>query len=67
MTNKACQANSKKMNIKTCCRSGCQALQNKKMAEKIKFLREQVNEHNFIIISFFHCEGKNLSYKITKK
>ena len=44
MTNKACQVNSEEMNIETCYRGGCQALQNKKMAEEIKFLREQINE-----------------------
>ena len=38
-TSKACQVNFDKMNIETCYRSGCQVLQNKKMAEETKFLR----------------------------
>ena len=41
MTNKACQVNIDEMNIETCYWNGCQALQNKKMTEEIKFLREK--------------------------
>ena len=71
MTNKACQVNSEEMNIETCYRGGCQALQNKKMAEEIKFLRKQVNEKNFVIRSLFSSkfstrEEDNLSYKVKK-
>ena len=55
MTNKACQVNFGEVNNENYYRSGCQALQNKKMAEKIKFLREKINEkkiydYNFIFI-----------------
>ena len=60
-----------KMNIETAYRSGCQALQNKKMAEEIKFLREQINEKNFIIRSLFSLklsnrEEYNLSHKLSR-
>ena len=46
---KICQTKHVKVNFdeinnENCYRSGCQALQNKKMAEEIKFLREQINE-----------------------
>ena len=41
------------MSSETCCRSGCQALQNKKMAEEIKFLMEQTNKKNFIRYNIF--------------
>ena len=51
MTNKACQVNFDKMNFETCYKNDCQALQNKKMVEKIKLLREQINEKNFSIRS----------------
>ena len=59
------------MNIETCYRSGCQALQNKKMAEEIKFLREQKNEKNSIIRILFslklsNLEEGNLSYRLKK-
>ena len=37
MTSKACQVNFDEINIENCYRSGCQALQNKKMAEEINF------------------------------
>ena len=59
MTNKACQVNFDEINNENCYRSGCQALQNKRMAEEIKFLREQVNEKNFIIRSLFSCKLPN--------
>ena len=36
------------MNIESCYRNGCQALQNKKMAEEINFLREQISEKNLL-------------------
>ena len=50
MTKKTtCQVNFDQRNIKTCYRSGCQALQNKKMAEEIKFLREQISEKNILL------------------
>ena len=71
MTNKACQVNFDEMNIETCYRSSCQALQNKKMGEEIKFLREQINEKNFIIRSLFSLklsnhEEDNLSYRVKR-
>ena len=45
---------------------------NKKMAEEIKFLREQINKKNFIIRSLLSLrlsnrEEDNLSYRIKKK
>ena len=40
MTNKACQVNFDEINNKNSYRRGCQALENKKMVEEIKFLRE---------------------------
>ena len=51
--NKACQANFDKINIENCHGSGCRVLQNKKLVEKIKFFRQQINEKNFIIRSLF--------------
>ena len=48
-TNETCQVNFVETNIENCYRSGCQALQNKKKAEEINFLRDQINEKNFII------------------
>ena len=60
MTNKACQVNFDKINNKNCYRSGCQALKNKKIAEEIKFLREQISEKNFIIRSLFLLKLSNL-------
>ena len=59
LTNKACQVNIDEMNIETCSRSGCQALQNKKVAEKIKFLRKQINEKNFVIRGLFSLKLSN--------
>ena len=53
MTNKACQVNFDEINNENCYRSGCQALQNKRMAEEIKFLREQVNEKNLLLEVYF--------------
>ena len=50
-TNKAYQVNFVEMNIKTCYRSGCQALQSKKMTEEMKLFREQINQKNYIINS----------------
>ena len=49
MTSKACQVNFDKINIANCYRSGCQALQNKKMAEENKFLREQISEKKLLL------------------
>ena len=71
MTNKACQVNFNEINNENCYRSGCQALQNKKMAEEIKFLREQINEKKFIIRSLFSLklsnrEEDNLFHKVRK-
>ena len=40
MSNEACQENSDEMNIETCYGSVCLALQNKKMGEEIRFLKE---------------------------
>ena len=37
MTSKACKVNFDEMNIETCYRSGCQALQNKKWPIKLNF------------------------------
>ena len=59
------------MNIQTCYRSGCQVLQNKKMAEEIKFLREQKNEKNFFIrillsLKLSNLEEVNLPYRLKK-
>ena len=59
------------MNTEPCYRSGCQALQNKNMAEEIKFLREQINEKNFIIRSLFSLnlsnhEKDNLSHSLSQ-
>ena len=44
MTNKACQVNFRKINNENFYRSGCQVLQNKKIAKVIKFLREEINK-----------------------
>ena len=49
MTSKTCQVNFDEINIENYYRSGCQALQNKKMAEEIKFLREQISEKNILL------------------
>ena len=49
MTSKTCQMNFDEINIENYYRSGCQALQNKKMAEEIKFLREQISEKNILL------------------
>ena len=49
MTSKTCQVNFVEINIENYYRSGCQALQNKKMAEEIKFLREQISEKNILL------------------
>ena len=67
----ACQVNFDEINNGNCYRSGYQALQNKKMAEEIKFLREQINEKNFIIRSLFWLklskrEEDNLFHKVRK-
>ena len=59
MTRKACQVNFDKINIENCYRSRCQALQNKKMAEEIKFLREEISEKKIIIKSLFWLELSN--------
>ena len=72
MTKKTCKVKFDQRNIKTCYRSGCQALQNKKTAEEIKFLRQQINKKNFIIrsllsLKLFNREEDNLSYRIKKK
>ena len=72
MTKKTCQVKFDQRNIKTCYRSGCQALQNKKTAEEIKFLRQQINKKNFIIrsllsLKLFNREEDNLSYRIKRK
>ena len=53
MTSKACQVNFDKINIENCYRSGCQALQNKKMAEENKFLREQISEKKLLLEVYF--------------
>ena len=53
MTNKACQVNFDEINNDNCYRSGWQALQNKKMAEEIKFLREQINEKKLLLAVYF--------------
>ena len=53
MTSKACQVNFDKINIANCYRSGCQALQNKKMAEEKKFLREQISEKKLLLEVYF--------------
>ena len=37
VTSKVCLVNFDKMNIETCCRSGCHALQNKKMVKGLNF------------------------------
>ena len=70
MTNKACQVNFDEMNIETCYRSGCQTLQNKKRAEEIKFLREQINEKNIIrslfLLKLSNRDEDNLSHKVSK-
>ena len=71
MTSKACQVNFDEINIENCYRSNCQALQNKKMAEEINFLREEIREKHFIIRSLFslklsNCEEDNLFHKIRK-
>ena len=49
MTSKTCQVNFDEINVENYYRSGCQALQNKKMAEEIKFLREQISEKNILL------------------
>ena len=57
------------MNTGSCYRSGCLALQNKKMTKEIEFLREQIIEKNFIIkslfsLKLFNHEEDNFSYKV---
>ena len=57
------------INIENCYRSGYQALQNKEMAEEIKFLREQISEKKIIIRSLFplklaNREEDNLFHKV---
>ena len=71
MTNKACQVNFDEINNKNSYRSGCQALENKKMVEEIKFLSEQINEKKLIIRCLFplklsNCEEDNLFHKVRK-
>ena len=61
MPNKACQVNFDERNIETCYRSGCQALQNEKMVEEIKFLREQINEKKLIFVETINREEDILS------
>ena len=53
MTSKACQVNFDKINIENCYRSGCQALQNKKIADEIKFLKEQISEKILFLELYF--------------
>ena len=59
------------INIENCYKSGRQALQNKKIAEEIKFLREQISEKNLIIRSLFSLklsnrEEDNVFHKVRK-
>ena len=68
MTNKV---NFDEINIENCYRSSCQPLRNKKMAEEIKFLREQISEKNVIIRSLFllkmsNREEDDLFHKVRK-
>ena len=53
MTSKACQVNFDEINIENCYRSGCQALQNKKIADEIKFLKEQISEKILFLELYF--------------
>ena len=53
MTNKACQVNFDEINNDNYYRSGWQTLQNKTMAEEIKFLREQINEKKLLLAVYF--------------
>ena len=41
------------INIENCYRSGCQALQNKKIADEIKFLKEQISEKILFLELYF--------------
>ena len=59
ITSKACQVNFDEINIENCYRSGYQALQNKIMAEEIKFLREEISEKKFIIRNSFSLNLSN--------
>ena len=56
MPNKACQVNFDEINIETCYRSGCQALQNEKMVKEIKSLREQIDEKKLIFVETINRE-----------
>ena len=47
------------MNIESCYKNGCQALQNKKMAEEINFLREQIRGKKIVIWSLFSLKLSN--------
>ena len=53
MTSKACQVNFDEINIENCYRSGCQALQNKKIVDEIKFLKEQISEKILFLELYF--------------
>ena len=66
MPNKACQVNFDEINIETCYRSGCQALQNEKMVEEIKFLREHINEKKLIFVETINREEDILSERVKK-
>ena len=50
------QVNFDEINIENCYRSGCKAIQNKKMAEKIKFLREEISEKKNYYQKFIFVE-----------
>ena len=68
MTSNARQVNFDEIDIENCYRS---SLQKKKMAEEIRFLREQISEKNFIIRSLFSLklsnrEEDNLFHKVRK-
>ena len=54
MTSKACQVNFDKINIENCYRSSCQTLENKQMAEKINFFREQISQKKILLEVSFH-------------
>ena len=56
MPNEACQVNFDEINIETCYRSGCQALQNEKMVKEIKSLREQIDEKKLIFVETINRE-----------
>ena len=56
------------MNIESCYRNGCQALQNKKMAEEINFLREQISEKNLLKMIRVSPSSKSLfSLKLSNR